>query len=156
MAKLPLKEVLAAVDTGSRDLWNELDSDQQKALKGDFYVLNRYVSSVKSPSRDMQEHYVLACNEFFNKHWFVIQSHPALMWSCLCMCSHESKKILFHEWVGFKKKGSSNKITKFLLEIYPSRKESDVECMSQLLSLDDVKELALRHGYDDKAIAKMF
>jgi hypothetical protein len=52
---LKLNEVLAAVDTGERDIWAMLNEDQQKALKKDFWNLNRYISSVKGKNRELNK-----------------------------------------------------------------------------------------------------
>lgn len=153
--KIELKEKLAAVDLGARDMWDSMDADQQKSLKNEFYILNRYVSNVAGQSREVQEHFVLAVNEFFNKNWNVLQKHPKLLWSLLCMCSHESKKIFFHQWLGFKQKKGDNKKMKFLLEIYPSKKQSDLEILSELMSQKDFSSLLEQHGYSDKEIKKL-
>ena len=77
--KIPLKEILAAVDSNYKSLWDELDDEQQKALKSELFILNRYISSVKSSSRETQEHFVLTVNEFFNKNWYTLQKHPKLL-----------------------------------------------------------------------------
>ena len=103
--KIELKDKLAAVDMNYKGLWDEIDEDQRKNLKQEFFILNRYISSAKTNSRDAKEHYVLAVNEYFNKYWNDLQGHPQLMWQLLCMCGYESKDIFFHEWIGFKKKG---------------------------------------------------
>ena len=153
--KIELKEKLAAVDMGARDMWDELDQDQQKALKSEFFILNRYVSSAKSSSRDMQEHFVLTTNEYFNKHWNLLQKHPKLMWQLLAMCGHESKKIMFHEWIGFKKKKGDSKKVKVLLDIYPNRKQDELEMLAQLMTKKDFKELLEQNSYTDKEIAKI-
>jgi hypothetical protein len=154
--KIELKEKLAAVDMGLKGLWDEMDADQQKALKSELFILNRYISNVSGQSRDTQEHFVLAVNEYFNKHWNTLQKHPKLLWQLLCMCSHESRKIFFHQWMGFKKKKGDTKRLKFLMEIYPSRKQDELEMMSELMSLKELKELAEQYGYNDKEIAKLF
>jgi hypothetical protein len=155
--KIELKEKLAAVDMNIKTLWDELDDDQRKSLKSEFFILNRYISSVKSNKRDMQEHFVLTVNEYFNKHWNTLQKHPKLMWQLLCMCSHESRAIFFHEWIGFKKKkGGNNKIAKFLAERYPDRKEDELALMSKLITEKECKDMARDMGYDDKQITKMF
>jgi predicted transcriptional regulator len=153
--KIELKEKLAAVDMGAKDMWDELNADQQKALKSEFFILNRYVSSAKGQKREIQEHFVLTVNEYFNKHWNLLQKHPKLMWQLLCMCSHESRKIVFHEWMGFKKKKGDSKMTKALLEIYPNKKQDELEMMAQLMTKKEFKELAEQHGYTDKEIAKL-
>jgi hypothetical protein len=154
MSKLALKDILEAVDQGGRDLWDLFDEEQKKDVK--FFLLNRYVSSVRTSNREVQEHFVLATNEYFNKHWNTLQKHPKLLWQLLCMCSHESKKIFFHQWMGFKQKKGDTKRIKFLLDIYPSRKQDELEMLSQLMTLKELKTLAEEHGYSDKEIDKLF
>jgi len=155
MSKVELKEKLAAVDLGARSLWDEIDDENRKALKSELYILNRYISNVKGQSRETQEHFVLTVNEFFNKHWNTLQKHPKLLWQLLCMCSHESKKVFFHEWIGFKKKKGEGKVSKFLAEIYPTRKMDELELMAVLMSKDEIKDLAEQHGYTEKEIKKI-
>lgn len=156
MSKLELKEKIAAVDLGARDLWDELDDENKKSLKNEFFLLNRYISNVKDSRREVQEHFVLTVNEYFNKHWNTLQKHPKLLWQLLCMCGHESRKVFYHEWVGFKNKKASNKKLKFLLEVYPSRKKDELELLSTLMSLDDFKQLARDLGYSDKELKDLF
>jgi hypothetical protein len=155
--KIELKEKLAAVDLNVKNLWDDMNDEQRKALKSEFFILNRYVSNVKSSNRDVKEHYVLAVNEFFNKYWNDLQKHPKLMWLLLSMCGHESKQIFYHEWIGMKKKDSSNsKAIKFLSQIYPSHKDDEIELMAKLSSKKELQSLAKEHGYSDSDIAKLF
>ncbi len=156
--KIELKEKLAAVDLNLKNLWGEIDDDQRKNLKQEFFILNRYISNVSSSKRELQEHFVLTVNEYFNKHWNTLQKHPKLMWQLLCMCSHESRQIFFHQWIGFKRKEkeSGNKIYKFLLEIYPNRKSDELLLMTQLITFKEARDLAERYGYDQKQIDKLF
>ena len=51
MNKLPLKDILAAIDMGAKEVWDELSDDERKQVS--FYLLNRYVSPKKG--RDKQE-----------------------------------------------------------------------------------------------------
>ena len=154
--KIPLKEVLAAVDLNGKSMWDELDEAQQKALKSEFFILNRYISNVKGRSRETQEHFILTVNEFYNKHWNTLQKHPKLLWNLLCMCNLDGKSIFFHEWIGFKKKASNNKIYNFLLSLYPEKKEDEVEVLAAMTTTAEAKDLARQYGYEDKVIAKMF
>ena len=78
--KIELKDKLAAVDLGAKSLWDELDDTQKKALKSELFILNRYVSNAANQKREVQEHFVLAVNEYFNKHWNILQKHPKLLW----------------------------------------------------------------------------
>jgi len=139
--KIELKDKLAAVDLGAKNLWDDITDDQRKSLKSELFILNRYISNVKGQSRELQEHFVLTVNEFFNKHWNTLQKHPKLQWQLLCMCSHESRKIFFHEWIGFKRKKADTKRLKFLLELYPSKKQDELELLSELMTLKEIKDL---------------
>ena len=60
MSKLPLKDILAAIDMGAKEVWDELSDDERKQVS--FYLLNRYVSSQKG-NRDKQELAVFKKNE---------------------------------------------------------------------------------------------
>lgn len=155
--KIELKEKLAAVDLNVKSLWDDINDDQRKALKNEFYILNRYISNVKTNNRDIQEHYILTVNEYFNKHWNILQKHPKLLWQLLCMCSHESKNIFYHEWIGFKrKKNNNNKIFKFLSEIYPNKKIDELELLVELTNEKECIEQAKLFGYTDKQIKDFF
>jgi len=154
--KIELKEKLAAVDLNVRSLWNDIDDDQRKHLKSEFFILNRYISNIKSGTREEKEHFVLTVNEYFNKHWNTLQKHPKLLWNLLCMCSYESRKLFYHEWIGFKNKKVKNKTIKFLLEIYPNRKQDELELMSFILTSKECEELARNHGYSDQQIKTLF
>lgn len=152
--KVELKEKLQAVDQNIRELWDAMDADNQKALKNEFFILNRYISNVQG-GRELQEHFVLTVNEYFNKHWNVLQKHPKLLWYLLCMCSYGDGKTYFHQWLGHKKKeGSGGKKVKFLQEIYPNKKFDEIELIAKMATDKDLKELARKHGMDEATIAK--
>ena len=153
--KIELKEKLAAVDQNVRELWDAMDADQQKSLKSEFFILNRYISNVQGQKREVQEHFVLTVNEYFNKNWNNLQKHPKLLWLLLCMCSYDGDKVFFHQWLGTKKKtGTGGKKLKFLEDIYPNRKHDELELMAEIATDKDIKELARKHGMDEATIAK--
>ena len=54
--KVELKEKIQAVDQNIRELWDALDEDNQKLLRKEFFILNRYISSVKSRSKIGRAH----------------------------------------------------------------------------------------------------
>ena len=153
--KVELKEKLQAVDQNIRELWDAMDPTNQKALKSEFFILNRYISNVQSSNRELQEHFVLTVNEYFNKNWNELQKHPKLLWLLLCMCSYGDGKTYFHQWLGHKKKeGSGGKKVKFLQEIYPNKKLDEIELLAELSTDKEVKDLARKHGMDEATIAK--
>ena len=153
--KIELKEKIAFVDMNVRAAWDEMTSDQQKSLKSEYFILNRYISSAKDNNRDIQEHFVLTVNEYFNKNWNDLQKHPKLLWLLLCMCSYNGEKTFYHEWIGHKKKtGTGGKKLKFLEEIYPNRKRDELELLASLSTDKDIKTLARKYGLDEATIAK--
>jgi hypothetical protein len=154
MSKLALKDILEAVDQGGRDLWDLFDEEQKKDVK--FFLLNRYVSSVRTSNREVQEHFVLATNEYFNKHWNLLYKHPKLLWQLLCCCGYENKQAYFHEWIGNKKKAGEGKKLKLLQEMYPSRKMDELEMLADMMTIKELKHLAQEQCWDDKKIDKFF
>lgn len=153
--KLELKEVLAAIDMNANTLWDELSDELRKHLQKDFFILNRYVSNTSDNDREIQEYFVLAVNEYFNKHFYTLNKHPKLLWKLLCLCSHESNKIFFHEWIGIKKQNVSKEY-KFLESIYPEKKDDELVLLSKIMSKSELMELAELHGYEKKQISKLF
>lgn len=137
MNKLPLKDILAAIDMGAKEVWDELSDDERKQVS--FYLLNRYVSSQKG-SRDSQELAVFKTNEYYNKNFFTLQKHKKLLWQLLCM-SGNTGKIQYHEWIGYKHKKTSNKDQKELEKIYPNMKEDELQLMLSLMTKKEFKEL---------------
>ena len=61
--KVELKEKISAVDENVRELWDAMDAEQQKSLKSEFFILNRYISNAKTSNRETQQHFVLTVNE---------------------------------------------------------------------------------------------
>ena len=148
--KIELKDKLAAVDLGAKSLWDELDATQQKALKSELFILNRYISNAANQKREIQEHFVLAVNEYFNKHWNTLQKHPKLLWQLLCMCSHESRKTQFHEWIPLKRE--KNKKEEFLAELFPNMKRADIETLAAVTTDKEIKQYCESLGWDKKEI----
>jgi len=155
--KIELKEKIAFVDLNVRAAWDEMTPEQQKSLKSELFILNRYISSAQDQKREIQEHFVLTVNEYFNKNWNDLQKHPKLLWLLLCMCSWNGEKTFYHNWIGAKKKtGTGGKKLKFLEEIYPNRKLDELEMLADLASDKEIKDLARQHGMDEATIAKKF
>ena len=144
------KDMIPAVDMNMKELWDAVDENGHKEIKGDLWNLNRYISSVKTSNRELKEHYLLTVNEYFNKNWNEIAKHPKLQWQSLCECGHESKKTHFHEWLPLKRGG--NKKEEFLAELFPNMKRVDVEALSAITTDKEIKEYCKSLGWDKKQI----
>ena len=66
------------------------------------------------------------------------------------MCSHESKKTQFHEWIPLKKE--KNKKEEFLAEIFPNMKRSDIETLAAITTDKEIKKYCEELGWDKKEI----
>jgi type IV secretory pathway component VirB8 len=147
MNKLPIKDILAAIDMGAFNVWDELTDEEKKQVS--FYLLNRYVSSVKG-NREKQELAVFKTNEYYNKHFFTLQKHKKLLWQLICL-SGNTKNIAYHEWIGYKKKaGDNSKAAKFLSNMFPNMKQDEVELLARISTKKELQEYAEAHGTDKK------
>ena len=145
--KLPIKDILAAIDMGAKNVWDELSDEERKQIN--FWLLNRYVSSVNG-NRDAQELAVFKTNEYYNKNWNEFGTrHPKLQWQLLCQ-SGNTGKIEFHKWIGFKKKVGNNNAINFLQKLYPTMKQDEVELLARISTKKELKELAKDHDIDVK------
>jgi hypothetical protein len=145
--KLPIKDILAAIDMGAKEVWDELADEERKQVS--FWLLNRYISSVKG-SRDKQELAIFKTNEYYNKNWNVLGTrHPKLQWQLLCQAGNTGK-IEYHQWIGLKKKAGDTKAISLLEKIYPNMKLDEVELLAKLSTKTELKELAKDHEIDAK------
>jgi len=147
--KLPIKDILAAIDMGAKNVWDELSADERKQVS--FWLLNRYVSSVKG-NREAQELAVFKTNEYYNKNYMEVSKHQKLQWQLLCM-SGNTGKIEYHPWQGLKNKKTSNsKVSKFLAEQFPNMKQDEVELLAKLSTPQEIKKYIEQLGLDKKDV----
>ena len=145
--KLPIKDVLAAIDMGAKNVWDEITDEERKQVG--FWLLNRYVSSVKG-NRDDQELAVFKTNEYYNKNYMEVSKHQKLQWQLLCMSSGTGR-IEYHPWIGFKKKTQdNNKLVKVLEQIYPNMKQDEVELLARISTKAEIKKLAEDYNIEAK------
>ena len=148
--KLAIKEILSWIDNGNSNIWNDLEDEHKKQIS--FWLLNRYVSGIQG-SRDKQELAVFKTNEYYNKHFNTIgvgkeNGHQQLMWQLLCM-SGATGKIMFHPYVGFKKKaGNNNAAVKLLTQIHPNMKLNEIDMLANMSTKKELKALAEEHGIE--------
>jgi len=151
-AKLPIKDILAAIDMNAKSVWKEFTLDERKQVS--FWLLNRYISAVQG-SADDQALAVFKTNEYYNKHFNTIgvgkeNGHQELMWQLLCM-SGAWGKIKFHPYIGFKKKGANNNVAIKLLErIHPNMKQLEVEMLAGMYTTKELKQLAEDYNIESK------
>jgi len=160
MEKIPLREILAAIDTGSKEIWDEFSDEQKKNVS--FWLLNRYASSIagdfEEDPKQIKELVLLRTNKFYNKNWKEVSKHPKLMWQLLCLIckginlkiTSKNKKVQYphHPWIGFKHRENNSKHKKFLLDKFPNKKLDEIELILQLSDKKQLEKYIKEHDFD--------
>lgn len=135
MDKLSISNEMVVFDCKDREFYDNLTVDEKKKFSN--FLMIRYGSSVTG-SKDLQEFYLISCNERLNKHFFSINRHPKLQWLCATTVS-PGMGTFRHNWIAPKKKepGASG-IKKQLMELYPNMKDDEIELMSKLNTKKDI------------------
>jgi len=147
MDKLSISNEMAQFDKKNRDFYNSLTKNEQKKFSN--YLMIRYGSTVQG-SRDLQEFYLISCNERLNKHFFAINKHPQLQWLCSTSVS-PGLGIQRHQWIAPKKKESGvGSIKKQLAELYPYYNDDELELMAKINTKKDIDAYLKESGQETK------
>jgi hypothetical protein len=145
--KLNIANEMAEFDRKNRDFYDSLTDEEKKKFSN--YLMIRWGSAVQG-SRDLQEFYLISCNERLNKHFFAINRHPKLQWLCATTVS-PGMGTHRHPWIAPKKKepGASG-IKKQLAELYPSMKTDEIEVMAKINTKKDIDAYLKASGQEIK------
>jgi hypothetical protein len=127
--KLSIANEMTQFDRKNRRFYDELTDEERKKFSN--YLMIRWGSAVQG-NRDLQEFYLIACNQRLNKHFFAINRHPKLQWLCATTVSPDLGTHR-HSWIAPKKKeGSTSAVRKQLAELYPNMKSDELDVMSAI------------------------
>ena len=147
--KLNIANEMRAFDSKDRKFYADLTEEERK--KFSTFLMIRWGSSVQG-SAELQQYYLLACNENLNKNFFELSRHPELQWLLATTVSPGMGNFR-HDWIKQKKRESSNnKVVKFLKQVYPNYSQEDLELLAEINDISNIKKLAREHGWDDKRI----
>ena len=145
--KLNIANEMRQFDRKNRSFYDELSAEEKK--KFSTYLMIRWGSAVEG-SRELQEFYVISCNERLNKHFFDVAKHPKLQWLMATAVSPDMGTPR-HTWIAPKKKeaGASAK-RRALQEIFPHYKDDEIEVMMQITTQKEIDEYNRAAGKDKK------
>lgn len=145
--KLTIVNEMRQFDRKNRKFYDELTEEERKKFSN--YLMIRWGSAVEG-SRDLQEFYLISCNERFNKHFFDIAKHPKLQWLLATTVSPDMGTPR-HTWIAPKKKeaGTSTK-RKQLMTMFPMYKDDEIDIMMQIVTDREIKEYLKKSGEDAK------
>ncbi len=134
-------------DRKNRKFYDELTDEEKKKFSN--YLMIRWGSAVQG-SRDLQEFYVIACNERLNKHFFAINRHPRLQWLCATAVS-PGLGTHRHQWIAPKKKeGNVSGIRKQLADLFPNLKADELDVMATITTKKELDAYLKELGQDTK------
>jgi hypothetical protein len=146
--KLSINNEMAVFDRKDRTFYDNLTDEERK--KFSTFLMIRYGSSVLG-SRDLQEFYVISCNERLNKHFFALHKHPKLQWLMATAVSPDMGPQR-HQWIAPKKKeaGPAGSVKKQLAELFPNMKQDEIELLASITSKKELDQYLKDHGQDKK------
>lgn len=145
MDKLSIHNEMSQFDCKNRKFYNELTDEEKK--KFSLYLMIRWGSAVQG-SRELQEFYLISCNERLNKHFFSINRHPQLQWLCATAVSPDLGTQR-HQWIAPKKKeAGATGIKKQLAEMFPHLKNDEIELMAKINTKKDIDAYIKDLGLD--------
>jgi hypothetical protein len=143
--KLNIANEMAQFDRKNRKFYDELTDDERKKFSN--YLMIRWGSTVQG-TRDLQEYYLLACNERLNKNFFELGREPKLQWLCATTVSPDMG-VHRHQWIASKKKEpGNNSVKKQLTELFPHLKDDEIEVMSLINTKKDIDDYVKALGRD--------
>lgn len=145
--KLNIANEMRQFDRKDRNFYKDLTDEERKKFSN--FLMLRWGSAVEG-SRELQEFYVIALNERFNKHFFALSRHPELQWLCATTVSPDMGTPR-HTWIAPKKKepGASG-IRKQLAELYPHLKDDDIAVLASITTKKEIDEHMKLLGQDTK------
>jgi hypothetical protein len=145
MDKLSIQNEMTQFDRKNRQFYRELTDDERKKFSN--YLMIRWGSAVQG-SQELQEFYLIATNERFNKHFFNLSRHPQLQWLCATTVS-PGLGAHRHSWIAPKKKEpGAGSIKKQLSELFPHLKNDEIDVMSEINTKKDIEAYVKSMGRD--------
>ena len=150
MGKIPLNEVLSAIDRKDFNWYANLDAEKKKAWGSWLFI--RYASATKGKDK---EETLLNTNEFVNKYYGDIYKHDELVWKLMCLTGTGKKQN--HEWIKPPNaKIKKDTISQFISETYPTMNGDEIELFQKMNNVEDMKQMAVDMGMTDKEISEIF
>lgn len=141
--RLTIQNEMRVFDNKERDFYDNLTDEERKKFSN--YLMIRWGSAVHG-ARELQEFYLIACNERLNKHFFAVNKHPKLQWLMATSVSPDMGPMR-HQWISPKKKEKGDsEVKKFLMEQMPAMKMDDINTLSKFVTKKEVTEFNKSQG----------
>jgi hypothetical protein len=143
--KLNINNEMRQLDLKNRDFYDELTPEERK--KFSTFLMLRWGSSIQG-ARELQEYYVQSTNHYLNKHFFTMSKHPKLQWLMATAVSPGLGSYK-HNWIAPKKKeAGASGFKKQLAELFPNRKQDEIELLAAITTKKELDAYLKAHGQD--------
>lgn len=144
--KLNIANEMRMFDRKVRTFYDDLTPEERKKFSN--FLMIRWGSCVEG-SRELQEFYVISCNERFNKHFYSMSRHPKLQWLMATTVSPDLGAQR-HNWISPKKKEGTGAVRKQLAELFPHYKSDELDLLTTITTKKELDEYLRKHGTDTK------
>jgi hypothetical protein len=149
--KLPIDQVMRAVDLRNGDYYTKLDDTSKKDLST--FMAQRWASQVRG-EQDIQEHYLLMVNDLSNIDYIATTSaHEELRWRVLSLVGLGIK--MQHEFIPPKGK-KKDKLTEWLIELFPNLGDKEIELFRAINPESELQEIAEHTNMSNKRTKELF
>jgi hypothetical protein len=149
--KIPIEQVMAAVDLRKGDYYSKLSDEDLKALNT--FMAQRWASQVQG-DRDVQEQYLLNVNDYSNVDYIATTSaHEELRWRVLALCGLGFKQR--HEFIP-PKALKKDKLTAWLISQFPAMSDEEIELFRELNGNEVLEDIAVAQNMGNKDLKELF
>ena len=149
--KVPIDQVMAAVDMRKSDYYTKLADEDKKSVNT--FMTQRWASQVQG-SREVQEHYLLTVNDLSNLDYIATTSeHEEMRWKVIALCGLGTK--LRHEFVPPKAQ-KKDKLTAWLIEKFPAMSDDEIELFREINGPEVLYEIAKSQNMGNKEFKELF
>ena len=150
MVNIQLKDICLAIDKRNKTFYNGLTAEQQKKFNTWLYM--RHASSVDDPI--FRDHYLEIVNDLVNVNFNDLRHHTELQWLLISLCGIGKKQ--FHPWIKPGKRKEKPKIKTWLGKAFPNLKDSELDTLIELNTINELKDYANQQGLTNKEIERIF
>ena len=136
---LNINNEMRQFDRKNRRFYDDLTDEQRKKFSP--YLMIRWGSAIEG-SRELQEYYVIATNERFNKRFFSVNTsqHKKLQW-LLATTVSPNMGTHRHPWIAPRKKDTQDSAKKKLLaELFPDLRDSEINVLAAVNDIQAIKD----------------
>lgn len=140
---LDINQAIAAVDTNNYGWFTGLSDAAKKQFAAPVFL--RWAATVDGKSPDEIAYMLIAINERVNVNMWDLWEHPDLIFRLAATCGLGTKRRV--AWIkGPEKKTNTNKVYKFLAELYPFANEAEISLIIRKHTKESFTEFVLHES----------